>query len=290
MLIPEKYKLLIGSLNRPYRLFESKKNRLRLSVGIALFVWFFLFTFGVFDFDFFSLPERLYYTGIYSISCFITLFINFYILQDFLVRKYTLLKSLLWGLWFIFCIGSSNFLLTAGVFKWESFSLNVFLKNQSFTLFLALIIAPSIMLVYYSYSLRRRIGEIIQTGKESELYNKDDYTNKILLIQSEYKRNSLNIESANLLYIQSSDNYLDIYYLENNKVNHRFVRNTLSWIEKSKLHPDLVRCHRSFIININNVLSVKSNPSGYKVIMKYIKRDIPLSRKYRNKVLSLLNK
>ena len=115
-------------------------------------------------------------------------------------------------------------------------------------------------------------------------------SNDLIRIESKYKDGRFEIETKDLLYIQSSDNYIDICYENNNSVQHKLVRNTLSAVEKSIKHPALVRCHRSFIINKNHVRSIIRNTGRYKIIIETSNIEIPLSRKYKNDVILSLSK
>ena len=151
---------IIIFFNKPYDMFESKRHRLIISFSISVFVWFFLFTFGVFDFDYFPPLNRLYYTGIYSLFCLISLLFNLFLLQDYLLKKPTFASSFLWSLWIMCCVAFSNFILTTVIFKWEEFSMLNLMKNQIYTLSIGMIITPAIILIHYNYVLRKRVGEI----------------------------------------------------------------------------------------------------------------------------------
>ncbi len=94
----------------------------------------------------------------------------------------------------------------------------------------------------------------------------------------------------NLLYIQSSDNYIDICYKNKSSVQHKLVRNTLVAVEQSINHTALIRCHRSFIINKNHVRSIIRNTGCYKIIIENSNIEIPISRKYKNALFSTLGK
>jgi len=283
-----KYKDAFDFLYKLYDLFESKGNRLVLSFCISGFVWFFLFTFGVFDFNYFSLLRRFYYTGAYSLFCLITLLINSFLIQDYVIKELTLLKSILWSFWFMFCIGLSNFVLTTLIFRWEEFIFIVLLKNLAFTLFLGLIIAPALMLVHYNFKLRKKVNELTHINYNSNLSSESKAEKESVIIQSDYKSNSFKVDLNCLLYIVSLDNYLDIYYLKDRKIHHNLIRNTLSALEKSAIHPALIRCHRSYIINISLVQSIKGNAGGYRAVIKNVIQEIPISRKYMDRVLSAI--
>ena len=61
------------------------------------------------------------------------------------------------------------------------------------------------------------------------------------------------VKLGNLFYIESADNYVNIYYLNKSKVSRFILRNSLKNIEESLTEFGLIRCHRSFIVNIEKV-------------------------------------
>ena len=276
--------------NTPFDLFKSNKRRLIISVSMSGFVWFFLFTFGVFDFDYFSLPARLYYTGTYSLSCLIILLIDLFLLQDYLIKKTTIASAFVWGLWIMCFIALSNYMLTTLYFKWEEFSLYNLMKNQIYVLSIGLIITPVFILVNHNYILRKRILEVVNNRLKSNHLGTNQTSKELITICSKYNDGMFETDINNLLYIQSSDNYIDIWYKNNSSVQHKLVRNTLVAVEQNIAHPALIRCHRSFIINKNHVKSIIRNSGRYKIIIENSNIEIPLSRKYKNALLLYLGK
>jgi hypothetical protein len=276
--------------SKPFDLFKSKRHRLIISLSMSAFVWFFLFTFGVFEFDSFSLPARLYYTGTYSLSCLIILLSDLFLLKDYLLKKTTIASAFLWGLWIMCCIALSNYMLTTLLFKWEEFSLYNLVKNQLYTLSIGLIVTPVFILVNHNYILRKRILEVTNNSIRTNQLGVNRTSNELIKIDSQYKDGRFEIEINNLLYIQSSDNYIDIWYKNKTSVQHKLIRNTLNAIEQKITHPALIRCHRSFIINKNHVRSIKRNAGRYKIIIENINIEIPLSRKYKNDVFLYFGK
>lgn len=280
---------MILLFNKPYDLFESKKHRLIFSFCLSGFLWFFLFTFEVFDFNHFSFPDRFYYTGIYSLACLITLLLNLFLLQDYVLKKTTLAGAFGWSLWLICCIALSNFLLTTMFFKWEEFSIYNLMKNQKYTLSVWLIVTPVIILIHYNYILRKTFREVADiNSKTNRLETNRTSEKELITFFSKYKDGKFEVDINQFLYMQSADNYIDIWYKVDSSIQHKLIRNTLVSFEKSNTHPALMKCHRSFIININQVKSIKGNTGGYKLIVEGIKHEIPLSKKYKNTVLSVL--
>ena len=78
-----------------------------------------------------------------------------------------------------------------------------------------------------------------------------------------------------------SDNYVTIYYVDNNKITKYLIRNTLKNFEQ-KLHPkNIMRCHRSYMVNFEKVKIMRKEKTGL-----YLELDIepkfrlPVSKTY----------
>jgi len=85
----------------------------------------------------------------------------------------------------------------------------------------------------------------------------------------------------NILYIEAADNYMDVYFLEENKVTHKLLRSTIKQIEgQLKSYPSFVRCHRAYIVNIDQITNIEGNAQGYKLKLQNSSKEIPVSRTY----------
>jgi DNA-binding LytR/AlgR family response regulator len=190
----------------------------------------------------------------------------------------------------MFCIGLSNYFLTTLWFEWEEFSRYNLVKNQIYTLSIGVIITPFFILVNHIFILRKGINEVVDNSLKSNHLVTNQTSKELITIHSQYKDGMFKIDIHNLLYIRSSDNYIDICYKNKNSVQHKLVRNTLAAVEKNIDHPALLRCHRSFIINKNYVRSIKRNAGRYKIVIETSNVEIPISRKYKNALLLSLGK
>jgi len=70
------------------------------------------------------------------------------------------------------------------------------------------------------------------------------------------------IRKDDLLYIEAADNYIIIHYLSDQKPARYMIRNTLKRIETEMPGTGLVRCHRSFMVNIDNVKVIRKEKEG----------------------------
>ncbi|MFW5754047.1 MAG: LytR/AlgR family response regulator transcription factor, partial [Marinilabiliaceae bacterium] len=97
----------------------------------------------------------------------------------------------------------------------------------------------------------------------------------------------ISLKPDDLLYLESSDNYVSVKYLRNEKLRSVLIRNTLKNYEKEFENSILLRCHRSFLVNIKRVSMVRKK--GYKmdlILDSPGNEIIPVSRGYQKMVLN----
>lgn len=94
-----------------------------------------------------------------------------------------------------------------------------------------------------------------------------------------YGNISLEVLPTDIIYVESMANYTDICYLENGETKHKTLRLTLKSIKESLGETDfLVQCHRAFIVNLNFVISLSKQDSGYSLQLFGNEKAIPVSR------------
>ena len=96
----------------------------------------------------------------------------------------------------------------------------------------------------------------------------------------------------NLLYVDSADNYATIHYLNKSKVSHFLIRNSLKWMEKNLTsRSPLVRCHRSYIVNLDKVKVFRKTKDGIFLELDAENiPDIPVSKTYYEAVMAKFSK
>lgn len=97
----------------------------------------------------------------------------------------------------------------------------------------------------------------------------------------------LSAKSEMVYLLEAADNYVTIYYLYNEKVEKMMIRNSLRNIECRFSDQGLVRCHRSYVINIHNVQVVRCQ-DGEVLVDFGDKRfpTVPVSKGYAEKVMA----
>lgn len=91
------------------------------------------------------------------------------------------------------------------------------------------------------------------------------------------------IPSDKIFYIEALQNYINIYQLVEDGLTKSTKRATLKSIEDSIKDTDLIKCHRSYIVNTSKIESVSGNAQGLK--LKLIGQDVqvPVSRSFVSK-------
>ncbi|MCQ2342117.1 MAG: LytTR family transcriptional regulator [Paludibacteraceae bacterium] len=67
----------------------------------------------------------------------------------------------------------------------------------------------------------------------------------------------LSVKPENLYYLESADNYVQIHYWGGSKMQALLIRNSMKNIEWRFRETPLIRCHRSYIVNLEKVQMVK---------------------------------
>lgn len=114
---------------------------------------------------------------------------------------------------------------------------------------------------------------------------------QMITLIDENNNSVLTIPLKNLVFIQAASNYVEVHFLENNKLKKILIRNTLSKIEK-QLPPDQIKkCHRSYLANLNLVEKITGNAQGYRLHFPFSQEiTVPVSRSKGKELLKILDK
>ena len=154
-----------------------------------------------------------------------------------------------------------------------------------------IIISVLLLGVYMTFDnarLRRELERINQINQKLSQKNNAPAAPQIKKIESPGKSSPTDIDPLTLLYIESDKNYCKITTDEGTSV----VRSTLTTLENQlKECGFVIRCHRAFLINLNNVEGIEGSASnGYRLKLKNHDTEIPVSRTYIAEILQYLEK
>ena len=149
------------------------------------------------------------------------------------------------------------------------------LNWEQFSFFILKIIIPfSLLLIPLTAWLRFYLGKVYELPNEH-----------LVLIKGSNKSDFLEVDSRQIFYIKSSNNYIEVKYADKNGViKNKLVRCTLSNVVNQL--PNLIKCHRSYLINPSLIDFISGNQKKYLIHLLNLEDIIPLSKTYYSKIKS----
>jgi hypothetical protein len=145
---------------------------------------------------------------------------------------------------------------------------------------LVLLLPYAILTLYFSWKEKeKRLQEMNE--------NKTDETLKhnVLLFQDEKGDLRLSIQRQSLLYIEAADNYAVIWYLNKNALMKFMLRSTLKALEEQLSEAHVLRCHRSYLVNLDRIKIIRREKDGIYLDLEIDGApNIPISKTYGDKV------
>jgi len=148
---------------------------------------------------------------------------------------------------------------------------------------LVILLPYSILWLYFSWRDKNSLlQKIAITEQNTEVQRKN-----LISFHDEKGVLRITIMLENLLYIDSADNYVTIHYLNKTKLSHFLIRNSLKWMDENLTkESQLVRCHRSYIVNLDMVKVIRKNKGGIFMELDVVNTpDIPVSNSYYEQVM-----
>lgn len=157
--------------------------------------------------------------------------------------------------------------------------LSVF-KESSINTALVLLLPYSAIHLYLFYQENKKQLALLE-DKQSESISKLD----VYSFYDEKNELRISIKRNNLLYIESADNYVNIWYMNKGQLTKFMLRNSLKAIEESFSETCVLRCHRSFMVNVEQVKVIRRQKDGSYLEFGIEKvPNIPISKTYSEKV------
>jgi hypothetical protein len=153
---------------------------------------------------------------------------------------------------------------------------------------LVLLLPYAILWLYFSWRDKNNLLEKLAKAEPGVEVAKKN----LVAFPDEKGELKISIMLENLLYVDSADNYATIHYLNKSKLSHYLIRNSLKWMEENLTKDSpLVRCHRSYIVNLDKVKVLRKTKEGILLELDTDSTpDIPVSKTYYERVMSKFSK
>jgi len=265
----------------PFYLNDERKNTLLILV-ISIFLFFFLS--GV-HID--HMPAKLNKIALVSGSSFVVLFANIILLPRlfpvlFDTLNWTLGKYLLFNAWQFLFIGAISSLLLYLLDFYPGLSLTEIALSFYPRLIMYGIVPVTIVTLFLNNKLLQdNLRNAIKANQELDririLKVEQSTLPGLLTIYSDTSE-TLSLKLPDLLFIEADDNYSTFYWMNGHGLEKKMLRVNLKNVESQLNNSFTLRCHRSFIVNINKIGHVSGNTNGYKLNIKNTDLSVPVSR------------
>jgi len=269
-------------LRQPYPLFE---NRLKIIISISLFIALFMLIFQPFGVSNYSGENKLFFESGYGAVTFIVLIIDLFVFplfldEWFIPQKWTVLKQMIWQAWILFSIGLGNFLYSSLFLKF-AFGFYAFFIFQFYTLVVGIIPVLIITILHQNALLSENLKIANEINSDLNLHTVKQVPDERVKITAENNKDKIEMNQSDFIYIGSTGNYVQVFYMAKDEIKSALIRNTLKQIEEQvKDCTSIIKCHRAFLVNRDRILHVKGNSQGLRLVLRDTSEEIPVSRNY----------
>ena len=159
-------------------------------------------------------------------------------------------------------------------------------KNSSRNTALVLLLPYSVLWLYFSWRDKKE-----QIERLADYPSSSENSRNMIPFYDDKGILRFSIKKENLLYLESAENYVNICYLNKGKVSKYLLRDTLKKIEENFSGTEIVRCHRSYMVNFEKVKVIRKDKDGLKLEFDNPSvTDIPVSKTYINTVMQTFSK
>ncbi len=273
-------------LNKSFPYTISSRIHVFIGLSLGIFVLFILFCLEPFNSGSSNFSYRTIYFIVYGIITFVTYLIAhlFSVLYYKKIEIWKLFEEIIFCLVFIIISIIIAFFYTEIIINKNPERLNL---NHFLGWFQAIFLGFGILLFIPTILLRKRYTRTNLKNQLEDLKKEGVINTKNIIISGSLKKESFLVNEPNLVYVKSENNYVRIFYFEENSLKEKLLRSTLANIKKQL--PSFIKTHRSYIVNPHFILSLKGNKQNAKLYLKKTECSIPISQPFFNTINALLN-
>ncbi|MFT5574484.1 MAG: hypothetical protein ACI9FR_003431 [Cryomorphaceae bacterium] len=281
----------LKQLNAPFPDHLGGLENLRYMIAVGTFVALFLYVLRPF-----GLHRE---TGNVALICVsyglitVAFGMSFHLICRYVLRlrthgaSWTLWKWILQSICMVTWIAIGNFLYLFVVDETRFLNLDVFLGMLKTTMvvgFFPVVVSGLIVQLRAARIHQRDAADIALPEASLE-------PNQTLVSFALSSNDNLELEFGQIRYLEAMQNYVSIYFLRDGELRCELVRTTIAKVATQLHSSSVVRCHRSFLVNIESVRKVSGNAQGLRLKLDRVSDfEVPVSRPYIAELRALLNR
>jgi len=205
----------------------------------------------------------------------LTLTCTEFLLRPVVIRTWNYSNAILWMLLVMVILSSVVFFYYNWLGDWHDMRFSSYLSFIPNVSLLG-VFSVGAMVLYFEY-------KGVKSAYELSLNERTTWGTKVYFNSANQKEQVV-LFMDQLLYLEAQDNYVAIYFLNKDKIEKALIRNSLRNILDNSSALDLCQCHRSFVVNLNQIIHVSGNNHGLELKLNRLEKSLPVSRKFVAKV------
>lgn len=129
---------------------------------------------------------------------------------------------------------------------------------------LILAIPYTIVWFYAQYKAKKEELELFKVTHNREIMESD---HRLIQFRDSQGKHKMSLSEDSIFYIESQDNYVQIFYNLENKLSSYLLRSTTQKIEEDLEGTSIVRCRRSFLINTSKIVRYGKDKGRFTVTL-----------------------
>ena len=266
---------------------QSKRFSWILALNCSLFIYLFLVFFQPFGVNNYKMHSVITWELIIGVLPIVpVIFLVIYGSEGFLRPFFR--GRLNWGRipWYgleFFLVGSFSFLLYNFLGNFHDFVFKSYLLHL-------LEVSSVLIFPFAATHFYFRFKHLEEEHKEVLSLSEDrSRMDELLKLRGDYKKDEIAIKPKDIVYLISEDNYVELNYLDSGHTKKYLIRSTLSKMQDTLDPKYFVRCHRSYLINLTQVVSYHKKQGRISIQLRGIEGEIPVSRTAEKHIMEKLS-
>lgn len=273
---------MLEFLKKPYPAHGPNPQNIYIALATGIFVAGFLLIFQPFQLDDLRSPYKPFLIAGFGVIGFVVVIFYNDVLPRFLPflsddKTWTVGREIIYLNALILTIAICNTFYNPFLSENNTLSFGTFLFMTLNTVLVGIVPTAFFVVLDYNRLLKRYVTEseslqVKESPKEKEV--------ALSPLNINTESEVIQLFPDQLLYVESVGNYVNIVSCQEEKLEKKLHRSTLKHLESSIPMPHIIRCHRSYLVNLQQVQSVTGNAQGFKLLLSTCEEVIPVSRKY----------
>lgn len=143
---------------------------------------------------------------------------------------------------------------------------------------------PLLLLFIWKWSKSKVVNTGVDATKIADATATDDAvesSQNIIIIKGDNKKEEFDLDEKSIVYLKSDKNYIELYYLKDNKLEKLFFRATMTNMVQQLPSDIFMRIHKSYMVNVGLAVKIYTLNSAYVLLMQLPEKlELPVSRTY----------